>query len=31
MCDQGPALLVNERVYPKVTPEIAVKILNEIK
>lgn len=31
MCDQGPALLVNERVYPKVTPETAVKILNEIK
>jgi [NiFe] hydrogenase diaphorase moiety large subunit len=31
MCDQGPALLVNERVYPKVTPEIAVKILHEIK
>jgi NADH-quinone oxidoreductase E subunit len=31
MCDQGPALLVNERVYSKVTPEKAVQILNEIK
>lgn len=31
MCDQGPALLVNERVYSKVTPEKAIKILNEIK
>ncbi len=31
MCDQGPALLVNERVYAKVTPEKAVQILNEIR
>jgi NADH:ubiquinone oxidoreductase subunit E len=31
MCDQGPALLVNERVYAKVSPERAVQILNEIK
>ncbi len=31
MCDQGPALLVNERVYSKVTPEKAVQILSEIK
>src|SRR3989339_1597150 len=31
MCDQGPALLVNERVYPKVSPEKAIQILNEIK
>ncbi len=31
MCDQGPALLVNERVYSKVTPEKAIQILNEIK
>lgn len=31
MCDQGPALLVNERVYSKVSPESAVQIINEIK
>lgn len=31
MCNQGPALLINERVYPKVTPEKAVHILNEVK
>ena len=31
MCDQGPALLINERVYPKVTPESAVQILSEVK
>lgn len=31
MCDQGPALLVNERVYSKITPESAVKILSEVK
>ncbi|MFA7420320.1 MAG: NAD(P)H-dependent oxidoreductase subunit E [Melioribacteraceae bacterium] len=31
MCDQGPALLVNERVHPKVSPEKAIQILNEIK
>ena len=31
MCDQGPALLVNERVYAKVSPEKAIQILNEIK
>jgi len=31
MCDQGPAVLINERVYPKVTPEKAVQILNEVK
>ncbi|PKL82947.1 MAG: NADH-quinone oxidoreductase subunit NuoE [Ignavibacteriae bacterium HGW-Ignavibacteriae-3] len=31
MCDQGPALLVNERVYSKVTPEKAVQILSEVK
>jgi len=27
MCDQGPALLVNDRVYTKVTPTIAHEIL----
>jgi NADH-quinone oxidoreductase E subunit len=31
MCDQGPALLINERVYSKVTPESAVSILSEVK
>lgn len=31
MCDQGPAMLVNERVYTQLDPEKAVNILNEIK
>lgn len=31
MCDQGPAVLINERVYPKVSPEKAVQILSEVK
>ncbi len=31
LCDQGPAMLVNERVYTKLDPETAVLILNEIK
>ncbi|HOI30072.1 MAG TPA: NADH-quinone oxidoreductase subunit NuoE [Melioribacteraceae bacterium] len=31
MCDQGPAMIVNERVYYKLTPEKAVQILNELK
>ncbi|NJD22826.1 MAG: NADH-quinone oxidoreductase subunit NuoE [Melioribacter sp.] len=31
MCDQGPALLINERVYPQVNPEKAVQILSEVK
>lgn len=31
MCDQGPAMIVNERVYGKLTPERAVSIINEIK
>lgn len=31
MCDQGPAMLVNEKVYTNLDPEQAVKILNEIK
>jgi [NiFe] hydrogenase diaphorase moiety large subunit len=31
MCDQGPALIINERVYSKLTPEKAVQILNELK
>ncbi|MGD8780336.1 MAG: NADH-quinone oxidoreductase subunit NuoE [Ignavibacteria bacterium] len=31
LCDQGPAMSVNERVYTKLTPEKAVEILNEVK
>ncbi len=31
LCDQGPAMAVNERVYMKLTPEKAVEILNEVK
>jgi NADH:ubiquinone oxidoreductase subunit E len=31
MCDQGPAMLVNDKVYTHLNPETAVKILNELK
>lgn len=31
MCDQGPAMIVNDKVYSHLTPEKAVQILNEIK
>lgn len=31
MCDQGPAMIVNERVFYKLTPEKAVQILSELK
>ena len=31
MCDVGPSMIVNERVYTKLNPEKAVNILNEIK
>jgi NADH-quinone oxidoreductase E subunit len=31
MCDQGPAMLVNDKVYSHLKPEKAVQILNEIK
>ena len=31
MCDHGPAMLVNEKVYTRLDPETAVNILNEIK
>ena len=31
MCEQGPAMIVNERVYTKLDPEKADKILSEIK
>ncbi len=31
MCDQGPAMIINERVYYKLTPEKAIEILNGLK
>ncbi len=31
MCDQGPALLVNDKVYTELTPEKAVQILNSVR
>ncbi|MGE5430261.1 MAG: NADH-quinone oxidoreductase subunit NuoE [Syntrophomonadaceae bacterium] len=31
MCDQGPAMIVNDKVYNHLTPEKAINILNEIK
>ncbi|MBN8547643.1 MAG: NAD(P)H-dependent oxidoreductase subunit E [Ignavibacteria bacterium] len=31
MCDQGPAMIVNDRVYTKLDPEKACAILREIK
>jgi NADH:ubiquinone oxidoreductase subunit E len=31
MCDQGPAMLVNDKVYTHLDPETACKILSEIK
>ena len=31
MCDQGPALLINERIYTKVTPEKVHDILEECR
>lgn len=31
MCDQGPAMLVNENVFTKIDPEKAVNILKEVK
>ena len=30
MCDQGPAMMVNNKIYTKLTPEKAIKILKEI-
>lgn len=30
MCDQGPAMLVNDKVYSHLTAEKAVEILNEL-
>jgi len=31
LCDQGPAMAINDRVYVKLTPEKAVKLLSEVK
>jgi len=31
MCDQGPAMLINEKVYTKLDPEKAVNILKEVR
>ncbi|MBU1096083.1 MAG: NAD(P)H-dependent oxidoreductase subunit E [Ignavibacteriae bacterium HGW-Ignavibacteriae-2] len=31
LCDMGPAMAVNERVYTNLTPEKAVEILNGVK
>lgn len=31
LCDQGPAMLVNDRLYTKVTPEIVHTILEECR
>ncbi|MBU0558881.1 MAG: NADH-quinone oxidoreductase subunit NuoE [Bacteroidetes bacterium] len=30
MCDQGPAMLINDKVYSYLTPEKAVEILGEV-
>jgi NADH-quinone oxidoreductase E subunit len=31
MCDQGPSMIINDKVYSRLTPEKAINILNEIK
>lgn len=31
MCDQGPAMMVNDKIHTKLTPEKAVEILKSIK
>ncbi len=31
MCDQGPAMMVNDKIYTKLTPEKAVEIIKDIK
>ena len=31
LCDEGPAMVINERVYTKLTPEKAVQHLNSVK
>lgn len=30
MCDQGPAMIINDRVFTKLNPEKACEILNEL-
>ena len=30
MCDQGPAMMVNDKIYTKLTPETAVEILKKV-
>jgi len=30
MCDQGPAMMVNDKIHTELTPEKALKILSEI-
>ena len=30
MCDQGPAMMVNDKIYTKLTPEKAVDILKKV-
>lgn len=29
MCDQGPAMLINDKIYSKLSPEKAISIINE--
>ncbi|MBI1933901.1 MAG: NADH-quinone oxidoreductase subunit NuoE [Ignavibacteriales bacterium] len=31
LCDESPAMTVNDRVYTKLTPEKAIQILNDVK
>ncbi|MDP4116391.1 MAG: NADH-quinone oxidoreductase subunit NuoE [Bacteroidota bacterium] len=31
MCDEGPAMAINDRVFTHLTPEKAINILNEIR
>lgn len=31
LCDQGPAMAINDQVFTSLTPEKAVKYLNEVK
>lgn len=31
MCDQGPAMIINDKVYAHLTPETAIEIINSIK
>ena len=31
MCDQGPAMIINDKVYSNLTPESAIEILSNIK